>query len=73
MVDINCRCQGKGWYWRTPDGFNPFLAGGFNTARAMFKTRCSCEPAGPTEILCGMDIAASSLDADTTATIGGAE
>lgn len=37
----NCtRCKGQGWYWRTPDGFNPFLAGGFNTARAMYKVEC---------------------------------
>lgn len=46
MTDTNCtRCKGQGWYWRTPDGFNPFLAGGFNTARAMFKVTCPCASA----------------------------
>lgn len=48
MADTNCtRCKGQGWYWRTPDGFNPFLAGGFSTARAMFKVTCSCASAEP--------------------------
>lgn len=36
------RCKGAGWYWRTPQGFNPFLAGGFQTAKAMFKATCDC-------------------------------
>ena len=34
------RCEGKGYYWRTPEGFNPFLAGGFATARAMYRVEC---------------------------------
>lgn len=36
------RCGDQGWYWRTPEGFNPFLAGGFSTARAMYRAECSC-------------------------------
>jgi hypothetical protein len=36
------RCEGKGWYFRVPDNFNPFLAGGFSTARAMYKVNCAC-------------------------------
>ncbi|MCD4509758.1 hypothetical protein LQT97_00775 [Brucella pseudogrignonensis] len=36
------RCEGKGWYFRVPDNFNPFLAGGFNTARAMYRVTCKC-------------------------------
>jgi len=36
------RCEGKGWYFRTPDGFNPFLAGGWGTIRAMYKVICGC-------------------------------
>lgn len=36
------RCDGKGWYWRVPDGFNPFLAGGWSTARAMYRVPCGC-------------------------------
>lgn len=73
MADINCRCQGKGWYWRTPDGFNPFLAGGFNTAKAMFKATCSCDPSEMTPVPCGIDIAPPSPDAPTTATKGQAD
>ena len=34
------RCAGRGWYWRVPDGFNPFSAGAASTARAMFKAPC---------------------------------
>ena len=33
-------CHGSGWRWRTPDGFNPFLAGGHATARAMYQVEC---------------------------------
>lgn len=40
LADVCTRCDGKGWYWRTPDGFNPFLAGGFATARAMYRQPC---------------------------------
>jgi hypothetical protein len=51
MAETNCtRCKGQGWYWRTPDHFNPFLAGGFSTARAMFKVTCSCASAEPATI-----------------------
>lgn len=42
------RCDGKGWYWRVPDGFNPFLAGGFSTARAMYRASCGCAPSPET-------------------------
>lgn len=38
------KCDGKGWFWTTPVGFNPFLAGGFSTARAMYRALCSCPP-----------------------------
>lgn len=37
------RCEGQGWYFRVPDGFNPFLAGGFTTARTMYRVECNCE------------------------------
>lgn len=43
------RCEGKGWYWRTPEGFNPFLAGGWNTMRAMYKASCLCSVARATQ------------------------
>ena len=40
---LDChKCEGKGWYWRVPEGFNPFLAGGFSTARAMCRAECQC-------------------------------
>ncbi len=35
-------CEGKGWYFRCPDGFNPFLAGGWATALAMYRVICGC-------------------------------
>lgn len=38
------RCNGAGWYWRTPSGFNPFSAGGWATMRAMYKVPCSHGP-----------------------------
>jgi hypothetical protein len=33
-------CDGKGWRFRTPDGFNPFSAGGWNTINAIFRVPC---------------------------------
>jgi len=43
QAEMDChRCEGKGWYWRVPEGFNPFLAGGFSTAREMYKVPCQC-------------------------------
>lgn len=33
-------CDGKGWRFRTPDGFNPFSAGGWNTIKAMYRAPC---------------------------------
>ena len=36
-------CDGKGWNWRVPEGFNPFYASIEVTARAMSKAPCSCE------------------------------
>lgn len=45
--DSCTRCKGLRWYWRTPDNFNPFLAGGFQTARAMYKVDCNCAAAPP--------------------------
>ncbi len=42
MVEKDCpRCEGKGWNWGVPEGFNPFLAGAFSTARASRKVTCS--------------------------------
>lgn len=35
------RCNGDGFYFRVPDNFNPFSAGGFATARAAYKVTCS--------------------------------
>lgn len=40
--DVCNRCEGKGWFWRVPEGFNPFLAGGFKTAQEMYKATCLC-------------------------------
>ena len=38
---VKCdRCEGVGSYWRAPDGFNPFRAGGFATARAAYRVSC---------------------------------
>lgn len=48
--DTCIRCKGLGWYWRTPDGFNPFLAGGFQTARAMYKVNCNCSAVTPAPV-----------------------
>lgn len=36
------RCEDQGWFWTTPVGFNPFLAGGFRTAATMYRALCSC-------------------------------
>jgi hypothetical protein len=36
------RCNGDGWYWRMPDGFNPFNAGLMVAARKSFKQVCAC-------------------------------
>lgn len=41
------QCRGDGFYWRVPDGFNPFYAGGFQTARTMERVHCfRCEGTG---------------------------
>lgn len=42
MTDlVTCpKCDGKGYRWSTPPGFNPFEAGGWTTARAMQKHPC---------------------------------
>lgn len=34
------RCRGDGYYWRVPDGFNPFYAGARMTARVSQKIQC---------------------------------
>lgn len=34
------RCLGDGHFWRVPDGFNPFSAGGWATARASWRVEC---------------------------------
>lgn len=39
-MSVCSSCDGSGYVWRVPDSFNPFYAGGFNTARAMFKVPC---------------------------------
>ena len=33
-------CHGIGSYFRVPNGFNPFVAGGFATARAAYRAPC---------------------------------
>lgn len=43
-------CEGRGFEWRVPNGFNPFSAGGFNTARAMSKVPCRNGCPFPTDI-----------------------
>lgn len=41
------RCRGDGYFWRVPNGFNPFAAGGWATARASEKVRCyECDGTG---------------------------
>lgn len=35
-------CEGKGYRFRLPDGFNPFSAGGWNTINAMYRVPCGC-------------------------------
>lgn len=41
------QCRGEGALWRVPDGFNPFSAGGWATARASYRVRCwRCEGTG---------------------------
>lgn len=41
------QCRGDGAYWRVPDGFNPFRAGGFATAQASYRVRCwRCQGTG---------------------------
>lgn len=44
----NCwQCRGDGYYFRVPDGFNPFYAGGFQAARVAEKVRCfRCDGTG---------------------------
>ena len=43
MADADCvRCEGKGYFWRVPEGFNPFLAGGFKTAAVSYRVPCLC-------------------------------
>ncbi len=34
------RCRGDGYFWRVPNGFNPFRAGGWATARASWRVDC---------------------------------
>jgi hypothetical protein len=34
------RCRGDGYFYRVPDGFNPFSAGGWNTVRASYRVEC---------------------------------
>lgn len=41
------QCRGDGYYWRVPDGMNPFAAGGWNTINASYKVVCfRCEGTG---------------------------
>lgn len=37
------RCHGKGYYFQVPKGFNPFEAGGWQTARVSQRISCDCE------------------------------
>lgn len=48
---VKCwRCRGDGYFWRVPDGFNPFSAGGWATARTMRKVHCFvCDGTGKTK------------------------
>lgn len=48
VEEIVCpHCEGKGYQWRTPNGFNPFSAGGWNTIRAMYQDHCyRCDGTG---------------------------
>lgn len=43
------RCHGDGFYFTVPSGFNPFLAGGHQTACVAYKVKCWCAAAGPSE------------------------
>lgn len=43
-------CGDYGFVWRVPDGFNPFAAGGWNTANAMYKVPCGCVSASADDV-----------------------
>jgi len=49
--EVCATCEGKGYRFRVPHGFNPFSAGAFRTANAMYPVPCrDCSQAdGPTE------------------------
>lgn len=34
------RCRGDGFFWRVPNGFNPFYAGAMQTAAVSRKVDC---------------------------------
>ena len=41
------RCRGDGFFWRVPNGFNPFYAGAMATAAASRKVDCfECKRTG---------------------------
>ena len=41
------RCRGDGFFYRVPNGFNPFYAGGFQTASAAYRVECYvCDGSG---------------------------
>lgn len=41
------QCRGDGYYWRVPDGFNPFYAGAIQTAAVSERVRCwRCQGTG---------------------------
>ena len=42
MLEKDCpRCEGKGWNWQVPAGFNPFRAGALAAARASREVTCN--------------------------------
>lgn len=46
-VEVCWRCRGDGHFYRVPDGFNPFYAGGFQTANASYRVECyTCDGTG---------------------------
>lgn len=49
QTEVCWRCRGDGYFYRVPDGFNPFSAGGFQTANASYRVECyTCDDTGRT-------------------------
>lgn len=48
MSEACLHCRGDGYYYRVPDGFNPFSAGLMASARSAYRVECyHCTDASP--------------------------